>query len=45
MPTSMPVFGIDDLPDAEIDLLALLIGDGRMLSAADDRCLDRHGVR
>ena len=28
MPTSIPVFGSDDMPDGEIDLLALLIGDG-----------------
>ena len=33
MPTAMPVFGIDDLPDAEIDLLALLIGDGALTAA------------
>ena len=30
MPTAMPIFGNDDLPDAEIDLLALLIGDGAL---------------
>jgi replicative DNA helicase len=28
VPTSLPVFGVDELPDEEIDLLALLIGDG-----------------
>ena len=28
VPTRVPVFGHDPLPDAEIDLLALLIGDG-----------------
>jgi replicative DNA helicase len=28
VPTNLPVFGSDDLPTAEIDLLALLIGDG-----------------
>lgn len=28
VPTAVPVFGHDDLPDAEIDLLAFLIGDG-----------------
>ncbi|MEN9645305.1 MAG: replicative helicase, partial [Actinomycetota bacterium] len=27
-PAVLPVFGTDELPDAEIDLLALLIGDG-----------------
>jgi replicative DNA helicase len=32
MPTSIPVFGRDDLPDGEIDLLALLIGDGSVLT-------------
>ena len=30
MPTSIPVFGSDDMPDGEIDLLALLIGDGAL---------------
>jgi replicative DNA helicase len=28
VPASLPIFGSDPLPDAEIDLLALLIGDG-----------------
>jgi replicative DNA helicase len=30
MPSSIPLFGKDDLPDEEIDLLALLIGDGAL---------------
>jgi replicative DNA helicase len=28
VPTRLPIFGNDSLPDAEVDLLALLIGDG-----------------
>jgi replicative DNA helicase len=28
VPSALPIFGDTDLPDAEIDLLALLIGDG-----------------
>ena len=32
VPAALPVFGSDDLPDAEIDLLALLIGDGCVTS-------------
>jgi replicative DNA helicase len=28
VPTNLPIFGSDDLPSAEIDLLAFLIGDG-----------------
>ncbi len=48
MPTSMPVFGSDDLPDGEIDLLALLIGDGSVLitpklTTASAACSKRHG--
>jgi replicative DNA helicase len=27
-PSALPIFGADEIPDAEIDLLALLIGDG-----------------
>ena len=34
MPTAIPVFGSDDLPDAEIDLLAFLIGDGGLTSGS-----------
>ena len=32
LPSAVPVFGSDDLPDAEIDFLALLIGDGSLTS-------------
>lgn len=37
MPTTLPFFGADDLPDEEIDLLALLIGDGSIGSGATPR--------
>ena len=39
MPSSLPVFGTDDLPDAEIDLLALLSATdrSRRSAEADDR--------
>ena len=33
VPAALPVFGTDDLPDAEIDLMALLIGDGCVTSS------------
>jgi replicative DNA helicase len=33
VPTGLPVFGADEIPDEEIDLLALLIGDGQIGSA------------
>ena len=40
VPTAVPIFGHDELPDAEIDLLALLIGDGGLSQrAAVDRRL------
>ncbi len=32
VPTALPIFGDVDLPDAEIDLLAFLIGDGSISS-------------
>jgi replicative DNA helicase len=34
MPAALPVFGVDDLPDEEIDLLGLLIGDGSLSSGS-----------